>query len=155
MSNVIHFFHSLSFWLEIESHNTCKFAGRPPGREDEIIRYRPNWKSSSSKSGSKVETAATLRTLVGCDFCSAEEFPNSWSWGSISVIDEPKIKNAFVLPTGQIFFFTGMLSLCDNDQQSGVILAHEMAHAVLAHGAELVISLFYWLGFTALEYCCW
>jgi hypothetical protein len=22
--------------------NACKFAGRPPGREDEIIRYRPN-----------------------------------------------------------------------------------------------------------------
>jgi predicted Zn-dependent protease len=62
---------------------------------------------------------------------------------SISVIDEPKIKNAFVVPSGQIFVFTGMLSMCDNDQQLGVILAHEMAHAVLAHGAELVIKLFY------------
>ena len=57
---------------------------------------------------------------------------------STSVINDDNIRNAFVLPSGQIFVFTGMLSLCDNDQQLGVILAHEMAHTVLAHGAELV-----------------
>lgn len=56
---------------------------------------------------------------------------------SVSVIDED-IKNAFVLPSGQIFVFTGMLSLCENDQQLGVILGHEMAHSVLAHSAELL-----------------
>lgn len=57
---------------------------------------------------------------------------------SVSVVDDKNIKNAFVLPSGNIFVFTGMLALCDNDQQLGVILAHEMSHAVLAHGAELV-----------------
>lgn len=56
---------------------------------------------------------------------------------SVSVIDSP-IKNAFVLPSGQIFVFTGMLEICTNDEQLGNVLAHEMAHCVLSHGAEQV-----------------
>ncbi|KAH9383609.1 hypothetical protein HPB48_025302 [Haemaphysalis longicornis] len=58
------------------------------------------------------------------------------SW-SVSVIDSP-IKNAFVLPSGQIFVFAGMLEICTNDEQLGNVLAHEMAHCVLSHGAEQV-----------------
>lgn len=56
---------------------------------------------------------------------------------SVSVIDSP-IKNAFVLPSGQIFVFAGMLEICTNDEQLGNVLAHEMAHCILSHGAEQV-----------------
>nr|XP_037287668.1 metalloendopeptidase OMA1, mitochondrial-like [Rhipicephalus microplus] len=56
---------------------------------------------------------------------------------SVSVIDSP-MKNAFVMPNGQIFVFAGMLEICGNDQQLGNVLAHEMAHCVLGHGAEQV-----------------
>lgn len=61
---------------------------------------------------------------------------HNMSW-SVSVIDSP-IQNAFVLPSGQIFVFTGMLQLCTNDEQLGAVLSHEMAHCVLGHGAEQV-----------------
>lgn len=54
---------------------------------------------------------------------------------SISVINDD-IQNAFVLPNGQIFVFTGMLNLCENNDQLGVILGHEMAHCILGHAAE-------------------
>ena len=54
------------------------------------------------------------------------------------MVDEPKIQNAFVLPNGQIFVFSGILQMCENDDQIGNILAHEMAHCVLGHGAELL-----------------
>lgn len=56
---------------------------------------------------------------------------------SVSVIDSP-MQNAFVLPNGQIFVFSGMLQLCSNDEQLGAVLAHEMAHCILGHGAEQV-----------------
>ncbi|XP_075527776.1 metalloendopeptidase OMA1, mitochondrial-like [Dermacentor variabilis] len=56
---------------------------------------------------------------------------------SVSVIDSP-MKNAFVMPNGQIFVFAGMLEVCGNDEQLGNVLAHEMAHCVLGHGAEQV-----------------
>jgi Zn-dependent protease with chaperone function len=55
---------------------------------------------------------------------------------SISVVDAPEIRNAFVLPNGQIFVFTGMLNFASSDDELAAILGHEMAHAVLSHGAE-------------------
>ncbi|XP_042901801.1 metalloendopeptidase OMA1, mitochondrial [Parasteatoda tepidariorum] len=55
-------------------------------------------------------------------------------WG-VSIIDSP-IENAFVLPIGHVFVFTGMLKLCTNDDQLGGILAHEIAHCLQNHGAE-------------------
>ena len=36
---------------------------------------------------------------------------------TVSVIAEAENKNAFVLPSGNIFVFTGMLSVCSNDDQ--------------------------------------
>uniref|UniRef100_T1JGZ0 Uncharacterized protein n=1 Tax=Strigamia maritima TaxID=126957 RepID=T1JGZ0_STRMM len=56
---------------------------------------------------------------------------------SITIINDPTF-NSFVLPSGQIFVFTGMLRICSNEDQLGAVLGHEMAHAVLGHTAELV-----------------
>lgn len=54
---------------------------------------------------------------------------------TVTVVEDP-MKNAFVLPSGNIFVFTGMLEICSNEDQLGVVLAHEMAHTVLGHVQE-------------------
>ncbi|XP_071842621.1 metalloendopeptidase OMA1, mitochondrial-like [Apostichopus japonicus] len=54
------------------------------------------------------------------------------------------IKNAFVLPNGHIFVFTGLFKSVTNEQQLGIVLAHEISHVVLNHSAEQ-ISLFEFL----------
>jgi len=59
-------------------------------------------------------------------------YDKNWT---VTVVDLPT-ENAFVLPTGNIFVFKGMLDLCENDDQLGIILGHEMAHTVLGHTAE-------------------
>eukprot|EP00092_Neocalanus_flemingeri_P028561 GFUD01031017.1.p1 GENE.GFUD01031017.1~~GFUD01031017.1.p1 ORF type:complete len:385 (+),score=130.30 GFUD01031017.1:323-1477(+) len=59
-------------------------------------------------------------------------YDKNWT---VTVVDQP-VKNAFVLPSGNIFVFKGMLDLCENDDQLGIILGHEMAHTVLGHVAE-------------------
>ena len=56
---------------------------------------------------------------------------------TVSVIDDTE-KNAFVLPSGNIFVYTGMLSVCSNDDELGIVLAHEIAHTVLKHASELL-----------------
>ena len=53
------------------------------------------------------------------------------------MIDDTE-KNAFVLPSGNIFVYTGMLSVCSNDDELGIVLAHEIAHTVLKHASELL-----------------
>ena len=40
---------------------------------------------------------------------------------TVTVIDQAT-KNAFVLPSGNIFVFTGMLDVCSNDDQLGIVL---------------------------------
>ncbi|KAM9796702.1 metalloendopeptidase OMA1, mitochondrial [Syngnathus typhle] len=44
--------------------------------------------------------------------------------------------NAFVLPNGKVFIFTGMLNVVEDVHQLTIVLGHEMAHAILGHAAE-------------------
>lgn len=53
----------------------------------------------------------------------------------IHVVDSPDV-NAFVLPNGQVFVFTGILNSVTDTHQLSFLLGHEIAHAVLGHAAE-------------------
>ncbi|XP_054459060.1 metalloendopeptidase OMA1, mitochondrial [Anoplopoma fimbria] len=54
---------------------------------------------------------------------------------SVHVVQSPNV-NAFVLPNGKVFMFTGMLDAVADVHQLTVVLGHEMAHALLRHSAE-------------------
>ncbi|XP_061744475.1 metalloendopeptidase OMA1, mitochondrial isoform X3 [Nerophis ophidion] len=54
---------------------------------------------------------------------------------SVHVVQSPNI-NAFVLPNGKVFMFTGMLEAVADVHQLTIVLGHEMAHALLGHAAE-------------------
>jgi len=51
------------------------------------------------------------------------------------VIDEDTL-NAFCLPGGKVFFYTGILKIMENDDQIAAVMGHEIAHALARHGAE-------------------
>ncbi|XP_016340105.1 metalloendopeptidase OMA1, mitochondrial isoform X2 [Sinocyclocheilus anshuiensis] len=51
---------------------------------------------------------------------------------TVHVVDGPTI-NAFVLPNGKVFIFTGMLEAVADIHQLVFILGHEMAHALIGH----------------------
>ncbi|XP_070259456.1 metalloendopeptidase OMA1, mitochondrial isoform X2 [Myotis yumanensis] len=52
----------------------------------------------------------------------------------VHVVDSPDI-NAFVLPNGHVFVFTGLFNAVANVHQLAFILGHEIAHVVLEHAA--------------------
>ncbi|XP_056234978.1 metalloendopeptidase OMA1, mitochondrial isoform X2 [Seriola aureovittata] len=54
---------------------------------------------------------------------------------SVHVVQSPNV-NAFVLPNGEVFMFTGMLDAVADIHQLTFVLGHEMAHALLGHSAE-------------------
>uniref|UniRef100_A0A915L1J4 Metalloendopeptidase OMA1, mitochondrial n=1 Tax=Romanomermis culicivorax TaxID=13658 RepID=A0A915L1J4_ROMCU len=62
------------------------------------------------------------------------EMIKNFNW-SVYVIDA-KLANVLVVPNGNIFVFTGMLDNFENEDQLGIVLGHEMAHAILGHGLE-------------------
>ncbi|KAF2191508.1 hypothetical protein K469DRAFT_720546 [Zopfia rhizophila CBS 207.26] len=53
----------------------------------------------------------------------------------VHVIDSPE-QNAFVIPGGKVFVFTGILPLCRTEDGIAAVLGHELAHVVAHHTAE-------------------
>ena len=56
----------------------------------------------------------------------------------VNVVRDPQV-NAFCLPAGRIFVFTGLFGVVGkSDDELAAVLAHEMAHALAHHGSERV-----------------
>ncbi|KAG9286464.1 hypothetical protein G9A89_014630 [Geosiphon pyriformis] len=51
------------------------------------------------------------------------------------VISSPE-KNAFVLPGGKVFVFTGILPITKNEDGMAAVLGHEIGHQIARHSAE-------------------
>jgi metalloendopeptidase OMA1, mitochondrial len=49
--------------------------------------------------------------------------------------------NAFVIPGGKVFVFSGILPIAKNDDGLAAILGHEIAHNLARHGAERMSSM--------------
>lgn len=54
----------------------------------------------------------------------------------VCVIEDPNTANAFVLPGGKVFVFSGILPLVRNDDGLAAVLGHEIAHNVADHIGE-------------------
>ncbi len=49
---------------------------------------------------------------------------------------EKDMLNAFCLPGGKVFVYTGLFKAVQNEDQLAVVMGHEIAHAIARHGAE-------------------
>lgn len=65
----------------------------------------------------------------------AETSKDNIDW-EVFVIQDDKQANAFVLPNGKIFVFSGILPICKDTDGLATVLGHEVAHKVLRHPAE-------------------
>lgn len=59
---------------------------------------------------------------------------SDFAWEFTVIEDETP--NAFCLPGGKVFFYTGILKITENDDQIATVMGHEIAHALARHGAE-------------------
>jgi predicted Zn-dependent protease len=72
-------------------------------------------------------------TQIAMRIIEATERPDiQWE---VRLIDSP-ITNAFAIPGGKIFVFSGLLDVTKNDDGLAFILGHEVAHVLARHGAE-------------------
>ncbi|BEI92837.1 uncharacterized protein CcaverHIS019_0504650 [Cutaneotrichosporon cavernicola] len=67
---------------------------------------------------------------------SATEEGNENAEWEVYVVDDSKTMNAFVIPGGKIFVFTGILPVSGNDSGLATVMGHEISHVVARHGAE-------------------
>lgn len=71
---------------------------------------------------------------IGRDIAAVAERPH-FDW-IFKVIVSDQV-NAFCLPGGKVFVYTGILGVVgDDDDELAAIMGHEIAHAIARHGAE-------------------
>ncbi|KFA89888.1 M48 family metallopeptidase [Archangium violaceum] len=57
-----------------------------------------------------------------------------------TVIDAPETVNAFALPGGHIFVYSGLLRAADSEAELASVLAHEVAHVTSGHARQQLAS---------------
>ncbi|KAK6348372.1 hypothetical protein TWF718_006168 [Orbilia javanica] len=62
--------------------------------------------------------------------------PLDYNWQATVI--ESEDANAFVIPGGKVFVFTGILPVCDGDDGLAAVLGHEIGHNVARHMAEQI-----------------
>ncbi len=72
---------------------------------------------------------------VGDRLAAAPEAAQSGFKFTFTLVNEPSI-NAFALPGGPMFVFTGLLKAVDNEAQLAGVMGHEMSHVILRHGTN-------------------
>lgn len=55
---------------------------------------------------------------------------------TFKVIDAPDTVNAFALPGGFMYIYTGLMKICDNEAELASVMAHEMGHVAAHHHGE-------------------
>ncbi len=61
----------------------------------------------------------------------------AWEFFVIDKEDEP---NAFCLPGGKVFVYSGIFKYASNDDELAAVMGHEIGHALARHGAERMSS---------------
>ena len=76
-------------------------------------------------------------------------YASTFGW-RCTIIRNDTVVNAFCLPGGETYFYTGLIKLLDNEAQFAGVMAHEMAHAdrrhttdqlTIAYGIDILLSI--------------
>ncbi|MDR1975762.1 MAG: M48 family metallopeptidase [Campylobacteraceae bacterium] len=95
---------------------------------------------SEAESILKNATLSANKTLtnkiveIGKRIVAVSDDAKQYEW-DFYLLEDPTI-NAFALPGGKVFFYTGILKLMSNDDQIATVMGHEIAHVLAHHGAE-------------------
>ncbi|MGV3618964.1 MAG: M48 family metallopeptidase [Fimbriimonas sp.] len=75
----------------------------------------------------------TLRRVARRVLRGVSDGDKPWEY-SFDVVDSPEV-NAFALPGGPTFFYTGLLNRMKNEDELAAVLAHELTHVRKEHWA--------------------
>jgi predicted Zn-dependent protease len=97
-----------------------------PPHSPEVVRVR--------RVTDRLVKAAGIRPLQKEILLRVEGYRFEWE---ANVVRDPTV-NAFCLPAGKMFVYTGILPVAANDDQLAAVMAHEIAHALAHHASERV-----------------
>lgn len=91
--------------------------------------------AESTKDHTVIRTGAQYEMVkrVSERIAAASGVQFAWEFKLLKADDTP---NAFCLPGGKIAIYTGILPMTQNENGLAVVVGHEVAHAILRHGAK-------------------
>jgi len=95
------------------------------------------YNSVLSKEKGKVSSDQALVGMVkkvGAGIARAADRPD-FDWEFV-LIENDKLANAFALPGGKVFVYTGILEYTKDEAGLATVIGHEVAHVLARHGAE-------------------
>jgi len=90
----------------------------------EKVSQDPQKNAMVKRIGQRIAKVATAEYPVAKNF--------TWEF---FVIDKDEA-NAFCLPGGKVFVYTGIFKYVSNDDELSAVMGHEIGHAIARHGAE-------------------
>lgn len=126
---------------------TAACAARQPGEA-----IKPGWNLFSKEQDVQLGREASQQVLqqyqvvqnpflqdylkkVGQRLASTPDARQSGFPFTFTLLNDKSV-NAFALPGGPMFVFSGLLKETDNEPQLAGVMAHEMAHVILRHGTN-------------------
>ena len=93
--------------------------------QSEKVSTDPQKNAMVKRIGQRIAQVATAQ------YPTAKNF--TWEF---FVIDNDEEANAFCLPGGKVFVYTGIFKYAANDDELAAVMGHEIGHALARHGAE-------------------
>lgn len=90
---------------------------------DQNVAILPDWDPRTAL------VKRVMRRLIPYSGMQDEEW-------QVFVVDDPRQANAFVLPGGKVFVFTGILNIARTESAVAAVLGHEIAHNLAEHVGE-------------------
>jgi predicted Zn-dependent protease len=110
----------------------------PPSEETKLGRQMAIELQKQSKVLDNAEVVAYVQR-VGNRAAARAENPDRWRF-TFTVIDDPQTVNAFAIPGGHIYVYSGLLKVMRDESQLAGVLAHEIAHVTSRHIAKRMVA---------------
>jgi predicted Zn-dependent protease len=82
------------------------------------------------------EIYAYLNSLMDVVLNSGElKYKDKFNW-EIKIINDDKTINAFAVPGGHMYYYTGLIKFLESEDELLAVIAHEMAHIDLRHSTR-------------------
>lgn len=66
---------------------------------------------------------------------------NDFDW-KVQIINDDKTLNAFAVPGGHLYVYTGLIKFLDTEDQLAGVMGHEIAHAAQRHSTQQMTKLY-------------
>jgi predicted Zn-dependent protease len=106
----------------------------PVSEEEKLGRQLSAELEKKSRMLQNKEVVSYVQT-VGRKVVAKAGNPDGWHY-TFSVIDDPKTVNAFAMPAGHIYVYSGLLKMMRDEAELAGVLSHEVAHVTKRHIAQ-------------------